>query len=58
MRGIFAALQLLAAFFLAILGLAMAFRSADAVALYLGSLLGAMGLSFLALIAINVYKNR
>jgi hypothetical protein len=56
MRGTFAALQLLAAFFMAILGLAMAFRSADSGALFLGSLLGAMGLSFLALLAINLRK--
>jgi hypothetical protein len=57
MRGMFAALQLLAAFFLAILGLAMAFRG-DASGIWLGSLLAAMGLSFLCLLAINLRKPR
>jgi hypothetical protein len=56
MRGTFAALQLLAAFFMAILGLAMAFRSADTGALLIGALLAAMGLSFLTLLAINLRK--
>jgi len=47
-------LQLLAAFFLSILGLAMAFRAGDGGALWLGALLAAMGLSFLSLVAINL----
>ena len=54
MRGTFAALQLLAAFFLALLGLGMVFRAADSGALFIGALLGAMGLSFLTLLAINL----
>jgi hypothetical protein len=53
----FAALQLLAAFFLAILGLAMAFRG-DSAGIWLGSLLAALGLSFLSLLAINLRKPR
>ena len=57
LRGIMSALQLLAAFFLSILGLAMAFRG-DGIALWLGSLLGAMGLSYLALLAINLRRPR
>jgi hypothetical protein len=57
-RGTFAALQLLAAFFLSIFGLAMAFRSADTGALLVGSLLGAMGLSFLALLWINLGRRQ
>ena len=56
MRGTFAALQLLVAFFLAILGLAMAFRASDTGALLIGSLLGAMGLSLLGLMGINMRK--
>lgn len=58
MRGIFAALQLMGAFFLSILGLAMAFRAVDSRALYLGALLGAIGLSFLAMLRFNIEKNQ
>jgi hypothetical protein len=58
LRGTLQALQLLAAFFLAILGLAMAFRSADSFALLIGSALGAMGLSFLALLGINLFRRQ
>ena len=57
MRGMLVALQLLAAFFLTILGLAMAFRAVGT-AIWLGSLLAAMGLSFLSLLAINLRKLR
>lgn len=48
------ALQLLAAFFLAILGLAMAFRGNDGALWFIGAFLAAMGLSFLALLAIKL----
>lgn len=58
MRGIFAAMQLMGAFFLSILGLALAFRAVDSRALYLGSLLGAIGLSFLAMLRFNIEKNQ
>lgn len=56
MRGLLVALQLLAAFFLAILGLAMAFRAVNSGALFLGAFLAAMGLSFLALLWVNLAK--
>ena len=57
MRGLFSALQLFAAFFLAILGLALAFRPAsDQGPMFLGALLGGAGLTYLALISINVRK--
>lgn len=56
MRGFLAALQLIVAFFFAILGCAMAFRSANGDALLIGSFLAAMGLSFLALLWINIAK--
>jgi len=56
LRGIFSALQLFAAFFLAIFGLAMAFRSADTAAMLIGAFLGGMGLTFLALLAVNLRK--
>ena len=55
-RGILAALQLFAAFFLAILGLAMAFRSVDYGAMLVGAFLGGTGLTFLALLAVNLRK--
>lgn len=56
MRGFLAALQLLAAFFLAIFGLALAFRGGDQGAMFIGAMLGALGLSFLALLWINAKK--
>jgi len=56
LRGIFSALQLFAAFFLAIFGLAMAFRSADTAAMLIGAFLGGMGLTFLALLAVTLRK--
>jgi len=56
LRGIFSALQLFAAFFLAIFGLAMAFRYADTAAMLIGAFLGGMGLTFLALLAVNLRK--
>jgi hypothetical protein len=58
MRGIFAALQLMGAFFLAILGIVMAFHAVDNRALYLGALLGAIGLSFLAMLRFNIEKTQ
>lgn len=54
MRGIMAALQLIGAFFLAIFGLALAFKGATGGALFVGALIAAVGLSFLALLAVNV----
>jgi hypothetical protein len=59
MRGFFSALQLFAAFFLAILGVAMAFRGmTDYGAMALGAFLGAIGMTFLALLAVNLRKAR
>jgi hypothetical protein len=52
LTGIFAAIQLFAAFFLSILGLAMTFGRAD----FLGAFLASLGLTFLALLAINIRK--
>jgi hypothetical protein len=56
MRGFLSALQLLVAFFFTILGCAMAFRSGDGGALLIGSFMAAMGLSFLALLWINLAR--
>jgi len=57
MRGFFAALQLFAAFFLTILGLALAFRSdADQKPMVPGAFLGGIGLTFLVLLAINLRR--
>jgi len=50
LTGIFASLQLFAAFFLSILGLAMTFGRPD----FLGAFLAALGLTFLTLLAINI----
>ena len=59
MRGILTALQLFAAFFLAILGLALAFRSGwDQGPMLVGACLGGIGLTFLTLLAVNVRKAR
>ncbi|MGE5321277.1 MAG: hypothetical protein ACM3SW_00335 [Actinomycetota bacterium] len=58
MRGFMTALQLWAAFFLTIFGLALAFHETTGGALLFGSLLAAVGLTFLALLAINVRKPR
>jgi hypothetical protein len=52
LSGIFSALQLFAAFFLSILGLAMTFGRAN----YFGAFLASLGLTFLALLAINIRK--
>jgi hypothetical protein len=52
LTGIFAALQLFAAFFLSILSLAMAFGRAD----FLGAFLASLGLTFLTLLAINLKR--
>jgi hypothetical protein len=49
-------LQLFAAIFLSILGLALAFHTGDAGAMMLGSLLGAIGLTFLALLFVNLRR--
>jgi hypothetical protein len=55
MRGIFAALQLFAAFFLTLLGTGLVFGRYDG-GVFLGSLLAATGLTFLALLAVNLRK--
>jgi len=54
LSGTLAALQLLAAFFLAILGLGMVFRRDASV---IGAFLAALGLSFLALLRINLRRH-
>ncbi|HEY7404169.1 MAG TPA: hypothetical protein VIB39_11650 [Candidatus Angelobacter sp.] len=56
MRDIFAVLQLFAAVFLAIVGLALAFRAADVKMLMIGALLGGTGLTFLALLFVNLRR--
>jgi hypothetical protein len=53
-----AALQLIGAFFLTIFGLGLAFKGATGGALFVGALIAAVGLSFLALLAINVRTPR
>ena len=55
MRGIFAALQLFAAFFLTLLGIGLVLGRADA-GVFLGSLLAATGLTFLALLVVNLRR--
>jgi len=56
MRGTLKPFQLLVSFFLSIFGLTMAAKAGDMGAMLLGSLLGGMGFSFLALLAINLRK--
>ena len=56
MRDIFAVLQLFAAVFLSIVGLALAFRATNVSMLMLGGLLGGMGLTFLALLFVNLRR--
>lgn len=56
MRDFFAVLQLFAAIFVAIVGLALAFRAADVKMLMLGGLLGGIGLTFLALLFVNLRR--
>jgi hypothetical protein len=56
MRGTIKPFQLLVSFVLSISGLTMAFKAGDMGAMLLGSLLGGMGLSFLALLATNLRK--
>ena len=56
MQGTFAALQLFAAFFLSLWGLATTFGSHDASERAVGAFLGAIGLTFLALVAVNLKK--
>lgn len=58
MRDIFAVLQLFAAIFLAIFGLALAFRAVDTQSLMVGSFLGSVGLTFVALLFVNVKRPR
>ncbi len=55
-RDIFVVLQLFAAIFLAIVGLALAFRAADAKMLMTGALLAGTGLTFLALLFVNLRR--
>ena len=57
-RDIFAVLQLFAAIFLSILGLSLAFRAADTQSLMVGSFLGGVGLTFVALLFVNVKRSR
>lgn len=56
MRDIFAVLQLFAAVFLSIVGLAVAFRATSVGVLMLGGLLGGIGLTFLALLFVNLRR--
>ena len=56
MRDIFAVLQLFAAVFLSIVGLALAFHATNVSMLMLGGLLGGMGLTFLALLFVNLRR--
>lgn len=56
MRDIFGVLQLFAAIFGAIVGLVLAFRATDITTLLEGSLLGAIGLTFLALLFVNLRR--
>lgn len=56
MRDIFAVLQLFAAIFVAIVGLALAFRAMDAKMLMVGALLGGTGLTFLVLLFVNLRR--
>ncbi|MGZ4829910.1 MAG: hypothetical protein ACXV78_09725 [Candidatus Angelobacter sp.] len=57
MRGILAALQLFGSFFLAIFGLALAFHSgSDPGPMFVGAFLAGIGLTFLALLAVNLRK--
>lgn len=56
MRDIFAVLQLFAAVFLSIVGLSLAFRATNVGILMLGGLLGGIGLTFLALLFVNLRR--
>jgi hypothetical protein len=56
LRGVFVALQLFAAFFLTLFGLAELFKSSDSMERLGGALLAAIGMTFLALLAVNVKK--
>lgn len=59
MRGFFSALQMFGAFFLTIFGLALAFGSgSNQGSIFLGAFVGAIGLTFLALLAVNLRKAR
>jgi len=55
-RDIFAVLQLFAAVFLSIVGLSLAFRATSVGMLMLGGLLGGIGLTFLALLFVNLRR--
>ena len=56
MRDIFAVLQLFAAIFLSIVGLALAFRASNTSSLAVGALLGGTGLTFLLLLFVNLRR--
>ena len=56
MRDIFAVLQLFAAVFLSIVGLSLALRATNIGMLMLGGLLGGIGLTFLALLFVNLRR--
>lgn len=56
MRDIFVVLQLFAAIFLAIVGLALAFRATSPGMLMFGGLLGGIGLTFLVLLFVNLRR--
>ena len=56
MRDIFTVLQLFAAIFLAIFGLALAFHGGDAGPIFVGALLGGVGLTFLLLLFVNLRR--
>jgi hypothetical protein len=55
-RNIFAALQVFAALFATILGLAMVFKSTLNGVEFVGAFLAALGLTFLFLLAVNLKK--
>ncbi|HKD79621.1 MAG TPA: hypothetical protein VKH81_08000 [Candidatus Angelobacter sp.] len=56
MRDILVVLQLFAAIFLAIVGLALAFSSPGPGTLMFGALLGGIGLTFLVLLFVNLRR--
>jgi hypothetical protein len=58
LRNIFRALQVFAAFFLTLFGLAELLHSPDSGMHFIGALLAALGLTFLSLLAVNVKKLR
>lgn len=60
MRNFFLALQIFAAFFLTLFGLAELFHSgaSDSTLRFVAALMAALGLTFLSLLAMNVKKTR